>query len=555
MKYVCKYAPAEILAGFGMEAEFLNPAADSFEAADRIIHSNVCSYSRALIEKRLDEGSEPMILTSCCDSMERVSDVLTAQGQKIFMLNLPHNNEHCSKLMYQSELMGFIKELSGILNKPFSPEKFKAAFREEKEEITGPHISVMGARLSSELLEFIRKASSLPVKNNTCTAFRTFTKPPRTESLEELTEWYADTLLSQTPCMRMADITSRRALTEDPNLRGIIYNTVNFCDFYSYEYSRLKTALQIPVLKVETDYTNQGAGQMKTRLDAFFENITEQGRLRQVKNKNKNVKEEAKETAYYAGIDSGSTSTNAVVIDSQKNIIAFAVVPTGVKVAESAQKALDEALSKGGIGREQINMIVTTGYGRANINVGSKDVTEITCHAKGAYFLDPGVRTIIDIGGQDSKVIRLDEKGNISDFVMNDKCAAGTGRFIEMMAQSLQLTLKEISTCGLKWSEDVTISSMCSVFAQSEVVSLIADDKKLEDIVHGINRSVASKLVTLVKRGKMDSKYMMTGGVARNIGVVRAIEEKLGTEIIIPEEPDICGALGAALIAAGELGE
>ena len=160
------------------------------------------------------------------------------------------------------------------------------------------------------------------------------------------------------------------------------------------------------------------------------------------------------------------------------------------------------------------------------------------------------MRTIIDIGGQDSKVIRLDDEGNVTDFVMNDKCAAGTGRFIEMMAQSLQLSLEEMSTYGLKWDEDIAISSMCSVFAQSEVVSLIASGQKLEDIVHGINNSLASKVVSLGKRGKLKKEFMMTGGVARNIGVVRAIEDKLEAEVIVPQEPDICGALGAALIAA-----
>ena len=216
---------------------------------------------------------------------------------------------------------------------------------------------------------------------------------------------------------------------------------------------------------------------------------------------------------------------------------------------ESAQE-LDEVLNKAGFKIGNIRGIVTTGYGRARIDFRAEDVTEITCHAKGAYFLNPKVRTIIDIGGQDSKVIRLDEKGNVTDFVMNDKCAAGTGRFIEMMAQSLQLSLEEMSTYGLKWDEDIAISSMCSVFAQSEVVSLIASGKKLEDIVHGINNSIASKVVSLGKRGKLKKEFMMTGGVARNIGVVRAIEDKLEAEVIVPQEPDICGALGAALIAA-----
>ncbi len=196
-----------------------------------------------------------------------------------------------------------------------------------------------------------------------------------------------------------------------------------------------------------------------------------------------------------------------------------------------------------------MGQIVTTGYGRMGIAFRERDVTEITCHAKGAHFLDPSVRTVIDIGGQDSKVIRLDENGTVRDFVMNDKCAAGSGRFLEMMAQSLGITLEEMSVMGFEAQEDIVISSMCSVFAQSEVVSLIASGKRLQDIVHGINCSVAAKVTALAGRSGLQREWMMTGGVARNRGVVAAIEERLQGKLLIPEEPEICGALGAALVA------
>ena len=207
-----------------------------------------------------------------------------------------------------------------------------------------------------------------------------------------------------------------------------------------------------------------------------------------------------------------------------------------------------------GLDTEQIRSTITTGYGRAGIAFRERDVTEITCHAKGAHFLDAGVRTVIDIGGQDSKIIRLDEKGGVRDFAMNDKCAAGTGRFLEMMAHSLGLTLEEMSKMGLKSGEEITISSMCSVFAQSEVVSLIAAGKRPEDIVRGLDRSVAAKVTALAGRSGLEREWMMTGGVAKNPGVVAAIEERLGGKVVLPDEPEICGALGAALIAAEEAG-
>ena len=167
------------------------------------------------------------------------------------------------------------------------------------------------------------------------------------------------------------------------------------------------------------------------------------------------------------------------------------------------------AIIKAGLTEDEITMVVTTGYGRENIGFGNSSVTEITCHAKGAHFLDPSARTVIDIGGQDSKVIRIDDSGAVVSFVMNDKCAAGTGRFLDMMARTMELSLDEMGELGLKWKSDVTISNMCTVFAESEVVSLVAQDTPPEDIIHGLNKSVAGKTVSLVKRVGGESGYIM----------------------------------------------
>ena len=184
------------------------------------------------------------------------------------------------------------------------------------------------------------------------------------------------------------------------------------------------------------------------------------------------------------------------------------------------------------------------------IKNGDKSITEITCHARGAHFLNPEVRTVIDIGGQDSKVIRLDENGAVANFVMNDKCAAGTGRFLEMMARTMEMNLDQMSECGLEFKEDITISSMCTVFAESEVVSLIAQNKATDDIVHGLNKAVAVKTAALTRRVGGEEKYMMTGGVSKNKGLVKTLEEKLGTKLVISDKAQLCGALGAALFAA-----
>lgn len=544
--YICKYAPVEILYGFGEECSLCNPMHDSFTESDKLVHRNICSFSRALIETRIKNDKHPFLLTDCCDSVKCIYNVLNAEGQKVFLLSLPHNNASSGKMFYKNELLNFIKEYSVHSGKEFSIEKFRNSFPADSNKTTGPYIAVIGGRIGTELLELIKEESPLPVRSYTCTDCRVLSSPPLSCDLEYLVSWYADELLSQTPCMRMTEIASRRSLIADPDLAAVIYNTVSFCDYYSFEYAEIRESISVPVLKVETDYTKQAEAQIRTRLDAFFENSKfMKNKAKKNESKIKNIKK-----VYTAGIDSGSTSTNAVILDNRKNIVSYYVVPTGVKVTESAKTAYERALINAGLSSGDITKIVSTGYGRTSIDFSNEEVTEITCHAAGAYFLNDKVRTIIDIGGQDSKIIRIDDKGRVIDFTMNDKCAAGTGRFLEMMAQSLCISLDEMSKNGLEWDEEITITSMCSVFAQSEVVSLIASNKKLEDIIHGINKSVALKVTSLGGRAALEKDIIITGGVARNKGVIKAIEDKLGCSVYVPECPEICGALGAALIAA-----
>ncbi len=275
-----------------------------------------------------------------------------------------------------------------------------------------------------------------------------------------------------------------------------------------------------------------------TRIDAFLESVGA-GRP--------NVK--IKKKGYFAGIDSGSTSTNVVIIDENKNIVSYSIVPTGARALDSAKRAYKTALEKANLKEKDIKYIVATGYGRISIPFSNKAVTEITCHGRGAFYFDREVRTIIDIGGQDSKVIRLDNSGSVVDFVMNDKCSAGTGRFLDVMSETLGVSISDLGRVVKDFKEDIVITSMCTVFAESEVISLIAQNKEKEDIIRALNRSVASKAVSLLDRLGRRGKYMMTGGVAKNSGVVYEIENKIGEKIIIPFEPQIVGALGAAIIA------
>ena len=254
------------------------------------------------------------------------------------------------------------------------------------------------------------------------------------------------------------------------------------------------------------------------------------------------------EPVYTLGGDVGSTASKTVLLEGGARIAGRSLVPLGAGTSGPA-RAVEEVLSAAGLRREDIGCIVSTGYGRAHVEGAGDSRSELSCHAAGAVFLCPGVRTVIDIGGQDTKALQLSAAGILERFVMNDKCAAGTGRFLEMMARTLEISLEDISTIGLKWKEEITISSMCTVFADSEVVSLVAQNKALPDIVHGLNQSVATRAAALFRRIGGAHPCMMTGGVSRNKGVVGAIEEKIGQPLYIHPDAQLCGALGAALFA------
>lgn len=250
------------------------------------------------------------------------------------------------------------------------------------------------------------------------------------------------------------------------------------------------------------------------------------------------------------GIDIGSVSTETIIIDENKNIIGFDISRTGSSSKAAAQRSLENAMKNANVNISGIDLIVATGYGRKVVPFESKEVSEISCHAMGAHYLFHDTRTIIDIGGQDSKAIKVNEKGEMIDFIMNDKCAAGTGRFLEVMAGVLDADVKQLGEISLTATKNIPISSMCTVFAESEVISLIASDNKREDIIKGLHSAVADRVISLSRKIKIASAVTLTGGVNNNMGVVEAIKNKLpDVRINVPKQPDIVGALGAALFA------
>jgi predicted CoA-substrate-specific enzyme activase len=248
---------------------------------------------------------------------------------------------------------------------------------------------------------------------------------------------------------------------------------------------------------------------------------------------------------YFAGIDIGSTMTKVVIFSDK--IEAFLIGPTGPEHRKLANKVMEESLTRAQLKFEDLRYIVATGYGRINVPFADRQVTEITCHAKGLHHLLPTVKTIVDIGGQDSKGIKIND-GKVTSFVMNDKCAAGTGRFLEIIADSLGIPLEKLGELSLTADRAAEISSTCTVFAEHEVINKLASGETIPNLIAGIHESVATRVYALVNKLKIEPDVAITGGGAKNIGLVKALEEKFGFPILVPPEPLITGALGAALV-------
>jgi predicted CoA-substrate-specific enzyme activase len=254
------------------------------------------------------------------------------------------------------------------------------------------------------------------------------------------------------------------------------------------------------------------------------------------------------------GCDVGSATGKAVVMKDGE-IVSYDIIPSTTSPEVTARNVMDEVVKKAGLTSiEDLEYIVGTGYGRLKVPFANENISEITCHARGAHWLSPTVRTVVDIGGQDCKVMSIDDKGNVLEFVMNDRCAAGTGRFFESMARVLHCGLEGISTLSLESENPAVITSQCSVFAESEVVTLINEGIEVVDITAGVNNSVAGRLNSMVRKVGLVEDVALTGGCAKNEGLAKALEGKLGVGVMkLPVDPQIAGAIGAAIIAAEKL--
>ncbi len=253
--------------------------------------------------------------------------------------------------------------------------------------------------------------------------------------------------------------------------------------------------------------------------------------------------------AYAAGVDVGSTQTKAIILNGAREIMGRSLVDTGAKIVQAGERAFAEALRCAHLEREEVGYVVGTGYGRFKVTFGDDQVTEIGCHARGAKFIFPGTRTVIDMGGQDCKGISVGDDGGVLDFVMNDKCAAGTGRFLVNATEALGLSLEEIGPLSLQGKNPVRLSTVCTVFVESDIMSYLGAGKKVEDILAGVHGAIAARTVSLLRRVSIEEEVTFTGGVSLNIAMVAALDDKLDIKLNVSAESQFMGAIGAALFA------
>jgi predicted CoA-substrate-specific enzyme activase len=257
--------------------------------------------------------------------------------------------------------------------------------------------------------------------------------------------------------------------------------------------------------------------------------------------------------AYAAGVDVGSTQTKAIVLDEERKIVGRALGDTGANVIAAAEKAYAAALQEAGVPEQEVEYVVGTGYGRYKVTFGNTQVTEISCHGRGAAHMFPGTRTVLDMGGQDTKAIRVSGTGEIEDFCMNDKCAAGTGRFLGAASNALEIPLRDLGTTALQGLRPVRISTTCTVFAESEILGWLGKGRRIEDILLGVHKSIAKRSIGLLRRVGVVDEVTFTGGVSLNIAMVQTLEDGLGTPLNVSEDSHYMGAVGAALFALDQI--
>jgi len=548
----CSLIPTELLIRLGHEPVFVE-ASDIISCQQReyacVFHENICTYAKSLFDFLTEKESEfdLIIIPTSCDALKKLYNALAAKidNAKLYSLYVPQNKGKLASNILEKSFNKLADRL--IAGDNYSKSlKPAASPRNHVNFSLNPRIGIVGANTPMQTINTcLEKFNFEPIYLNHC-LIKSYSDNNQLDILKDNDlHDYTASFLEKNTCPRTNDdkykIEIINRIKED-NICGLIVNVPKFCDFHPFEFRHYKNELgdSFPILLIEHELNTTSEGQLMTRIEAFLEKIA------------KTTFTKSRATAnnkYYVGIDSGSHSTKLVCLNSSSKIVAKLITETGTSVKDSSDKLINELSGKFGIQKKDISKIVATGYGRSKIQHAKQSTTEITCHALGANHTLGKAATIIDIGGQDSKAICIDEKGSVKRFVMNDKCAAGTGRFLEAMASKLNVDLAEFARLATKTKKSASISSMCSVFAESEVISLIAEGKSKPEIARGIHKATADRTSSLVRRISGEPPYYITGGVAKNTGLVKELEKSLGEKIYVLNDPQFSGALGAAIIA------
>jgi predicted CoA-substrate-specific enzyme activase len=567
----CSLVPREIyeLAGLVPREIVLDDWPRGTGAYQCVLHDNICSYAKVLFEL-LTDAARPyplVVVPNSCDAMRRLHDVLCREtpAERAFLLDVPHDDT-ASSVRYLASQYASLLERLGVTASNFAAARERATATEEAGSVesdcvgtarataaavpaTRPGVGIAGSVYPSAVFREVLCAAGADVAVLRRCGMRL---PPtdaqgrqlcESASVAEFCERLAARYLQSAVCPRMVGEAFVRFLASEiatRQLAGLVVPVLKFCDTYHLAVERLKARLPggFPVLLVEGEVTAGFAEQTVTRLEAFMEQLKREPRGRT----------EGTGGRCAVGVDVGSTLVKAVLVDAKMEILHTHVRGTTGRVAESSEQAVAQVLAAAGLDRGQVSAFGVTGYGRKAV-AADTTATEICTHARGVNRFFPARATVIDVGGQDSKVILVDARGAVVRFTMNDKCAAGTGRFIEATIRALDLDFERFAALSLAATREVPVTSMCSVFAESEVISLTARGEPLSGIARGIHASIARRLAGMVRRVEGQPPFVITGGASQDRGLVRELGRELGAEVTVLEYSPYAGAIGAAILA------
>lgn len=567
--YFCSYIPVELLEASGHDVVDISLFENTKYslAYSCSLHDNLCSYAKYLFEKIVNAESpfDFVVVPKVCDAMKHLHSSLCRSGKiESFLLDVPGRAGVHSAKYLSAQYLALLKRLwpdfaekSEVMhwpdetNRRFKPAQLLASEEEETKPIK---IGIAGSSFSPALFRDILKkydAGSVFLRHCGHAILSTGTSSlSQGGTLAETLLAMAQESLQNTICPRSDNGLMVRYILDEiraRHLSGLIVTTLKFCDFYAFALEKLKNDLpdHFPCLYLENDLSVSSDEQNVTRIEAFMEKIASG----KPATKKTAVPKTTEGDFYSIGLDVGSTTTKGVLLKDGKKMIADILIPTAINMKDSAAAALSGLLRQSAVPEGKIIRTLYTGYGRTAFP-DRLQATEITCHAVGVNFLKPQAGTVIDIGGQDSKAILIDESGNVLRFAMNDKCAAGTGRFLESMVYRMDIAFDRFSALSLAADEPTPISSMCSVFAESEVVSLMTKGIPVGNIARGLNLAIAERVCQLVRRIQGEAPFILTGGLALNAGFASELERALSSRVTIFAKAQLAGAIGAAVIAS-----